>query len=72
MSTDDKSLDAWFKFETPADTEPLYEANTFWDDRGYRIEWYHSDVGLVTELYFATYEDAEKWYAANGFEDYSS
>lgn len=68
-------LDVWFKFTEDYDPEmehPEYEANTYKDDSGYRIEWYHNDVGLVTNVYFDTLAEAHAWYAEQGYDDYSS
>ena len=71
-------LDVWLKFYEPAmddggeDYLAEYEANTYRSGNGYVIEWYHNDVGQVTEEYFDTIGAAREWYATNGYEDYSS
>ena len=63
--------DVWFRLYKD-DEAAEYEANTFFDGERYRIEWYHNAVGLVTNEYFDTLEQAHDWYEDNGYEDYSS
>lgn len=67
-------LDVWLRFEHPDDEEPTHEANTYenGDDGGVVIEHYHTAVGLVTAVWHPTYESAKQWYAAHGYDDYSS
>lgn len=72
-------IDVWLKFDPeqiePGDDDPLatYEANTFDDaDDGYRIEWCHNAVGLVTTVYLSTYGECLDWYERNGFEDFTA
>lgn len=70
-------IDVWLKFdpEQMEDEDDLatYEANTFDDaDDGYRIEWYHNAVGLVTTVYLSTYGECLDWYERNGFEDFTA
>ena len=73
------ALDVWLQITSMEyDDEPgeLYdevtaEANTYRDDDSYRIEWYHSAVGLVTREYFDTLADAYDWYEANGYQDFT-
>jgi len=86
LATDDDSpeeeaeaLDVWLKFdEAMAEANDLdtdtatHEANTYISDTGYRIEWYLNSVGLVKTVEFATIEEAHAWYAAEGFQDFSS
>lgn len=68
-----KPLDVWMCFEHPDDEEAAYEANTFRTaDGGYRIEWYHNAVGLVTSEDFDTLDEAYAWYERNGYQDFSS
>lgn len=64
-------LDVWFKFTDWDEELATYEANTFERDGKFVVEWYHNDVGLVTQKWFDTYEDAIAWYDSEGFEDYS-
>ena len=74
------ALDVWLRFETSyddatgepyEDEEASHEANTYRDEDGYRIEWYHSAVGLVTRVDFDTLADAYDWYEANGYQDFT-
>lgn len=70
-------IDVWMKFDQghtgDGDDFATYEANTFDDaDDGYRIEWYHNAVGLVTSVYFGTYGECLDWYERNGFEDFTA
>lgn len=72
---DYEPLDVWLKFDDPDDLEDAWashEANTYETSWGYEIRWYHNDVGLVTRVPFATLEEAHKWYADNGFHDFTS
>ena len=74
------ALDVWLQITSMEyDDEPgeLYdevtaEANTYRDDDSYRIEWYLSAVGLVTRVYFNTYEECTAWYERENFQDFSS
>jgi hypothetical protein len=72
MTEDKTALDVWFRFDDEEDDEPTYEANTFKTDDGYVIEWYHNDVGQVTEVEVATYEEAQAWYEQNGYLDFTA
>ena len=66
-------LDVWLKFDSDEDEEPTYEANTFKDPNGgYCVEWYHNDVGQVTEVFFDTYREATRWLESEGFSDFTS
>ncbi len=67
-----KQLDVWMKFDTDTDEIPTYEANTFQEGSAMWIEWYHNDVGQVTAVPVSNYEEAESWYARNGFQDFSA
>lgn len=67
-----KPLDVWLKFDSDEDEEPTYEANTFETAWGYEIEWYHTAVGQVNWVSFDRLEEAHKWYADNGFQDFTS
>jgi len=65
----DTAIDVWLKFEG-YDDEPTYEANTFpTRDGGYRIDWYHTGVGLITSVHFREYEACVRWLIENGFEN---
>ena len=65
------ALDVWTKFDT--DEEPTHEANTFVTDDGvYRVEWYHVDVGQVSEEEFSAYADAAHWLESHGFIDFTA
>lgn len=64
-------LDVWLRIPD-GEEEAEAEANTFRDSDGYRVEWYLTAVGLVTRRLFKTYDEAQAWLTAEGFEDYSS
>lgn len=70
-NTPDNAIDVWLRFDDDADEEATYEANTYPDGDGYRIEWYHNTVGLVTRVYCDTLNETHQWYANNGYEDYT-
>lgn len=72
MTKDNDPFDVWLWFDGAEDETPEYEANTFRTDTGYRIEWYHVDVGLVTEVYFKNLKDVHDWYKDNNFIDYTA
>lgn len=61
-------LDVWLRFERPDDEEAACEANTFRTADGYRIEWYHTAVGLVSKEDFDTLDEAHAWYERNGYQ----
>lgn len=72
------ALDVWLRFITEYDDEhedgydeAEAEANTYRDEDGYRIEWYLNSVGLVTRVYFDTYEECTAWYEREGFQDFT-
>ena len=67
-----EALDVWFRFDDPQDEMATYEANTYRADRGYRVEWYHNDVGQVSSLWFPTRKAATAWLTAQGFEDFTA
>lgn len=68
-----QAIDVWLAFESDEDDEPQYEANTYPDeDGGFVIEWYHTAVGLVSRVYFDTYEQCREWYEANGFQNFTA
>ncbi len=71
MAENQEPLDVWLRIPE-GEEESEAEANTYQDDAGFRVEWYLTAVGLVTERRFATYEQAAAWLRAEGFEDYSS
>ena len=75
------ALDVWLRFETSyddatgepyEDEEASHEANTYGNEDGtYRVEWYHSAVGLVTTVDFDTYAQATAWLEKNGYQDFT-
>ena len=68
-----QALDVWLAFESDEDDEPQYEANTYPDEDGeFVIEWYHTAVGLVSRVYFDTYQECEAWYEANGYQNFTA
>lgn len=69
---DNEAIDVWCLFDNEGDDEPSHEANTFRDGDGYRVEWYHVDVGLVTSKWFDTYAKATKWLSDAGYLDFSN
>ena len=75
--TTQTALDVWLRFDSPEDEESSAEANTYREvdadgAETYRVEWYLTAVGLVTRVPFATYEQAQAWLEAEGFQDFSS
>jgi hypothetical protein len=63
--------DVWLYI--PEDAESAeYEANTYTDGCDYRIEWYHTGVGLVRAVHFLTLAECYAWYASNGYADYTA
>jgi hypothetical protein len=67
----DQQLDVWLRIPDGSE-ESEAEANTFYEDGGFVVKWYLTAVGLVTRKTFTTYEAAQVWLKAEGFEDYSS
>ncbi|UDL15820.1 hypothetical protein QEH42_gp138 [Microbacterium phage Pumpernickel] len=65
-------IDVWLKFDSPEDEEASHEANTFRTTDGYRVDWYHNDVGQVTSQFFEDYEKAQVWLSEAGYSDFSS
>ena len=65
-------IDVWLRFDDPEAEEADYEANTFRTPTGFVIEWYHNAVGLVSQHHVTTYAEAEEWYAANGYDDFTA
>ncbi len=56
-----------------ADDETDHEANIYFNADGtYRVEWYHTAVGLVTSRSFDTYPEARAWLEEGGYQDFSS
>lgn len=67
-----KAIDVWLRIPDGSE-EAEMEANTFRDEAGrYRVEWYHTGVGVVSSLVFDTYAQARAWLTREGFEDYTS
>lgn len=69
--TTETPFEVWLKFESPEDEEATYEANTYKTAYGYRVEWYHAAVGLVTCIDFDTLEEAHAWYKRENFQDFT-
>ena len=66
-------LDVWVAFDTEADEEPTYEANTYRNEDGtYRVEWYHTGVGQVSVIGFSCLSAAYCWYYNHGYIDLSA
>jgi hypothetical protein len=67
------ALDVWLRFDSPDDDdEASSEANTFADGDTFRVEWYHTAVGQVSERSFATHAEAQAWLTAEGFQDFTA
>ena len=64
--------DVWLKFDQADDEEPAMEANTFKNEDGYEIQWYHVDVGLVHRVPATSLNDVLAWYVQNGFTDFTA
>ena len=64
--------DVWLKFDGPDDEEPTLEANTFKNEDGYEIQWYHVDVGLVNRVHATSLNKVHAWYEQNGFADFTA
>ncbi len=69
----DTAIDVWLRFDDPEnDFEAEAEANTYFTETGYRVEWYLTAVGLVKRVEFDTLADAYDWLEDEGFVNYSS
>lgn len=65
--------DVWLRFDAPDDDQAAYEANIRSSiGGGYRVEWYHTSVGLISSQCFVTLDKARAWLMTAGYEDYSS
>jgi len=64
-------LDVWLLIEDGQE-ESTCEANTWRVDGGFRVQWYHTGVGLVHNVDFDTHEEAQKWLESQGYQDFSS
>jgi hypothetical protein len=64
-------LDVWLRIPD-GEEESEAEANTYRDGDRYRVEWYLTSVGLVTQVYFDTYGHACMWLHEQGFTDYTT
>ena len=64
--------DVWLKFDQADDEEPAMEANTFKNEDGYEIQWYHVDIGLVNSVHAPSLSEVHAWYAQNGFTDFTA
>lgn len=62
----------WLQFDTDEDEGATREANIYRDGDGYRVEWYHVAVGLVTRHHFDTLAAAEAFLIREGFENFTS
>jgi hypothetical protein len=73
---DETALDVWLRFHSDdsddADAEAECEANTYATDDGFRVDWSHTAVGLVTSVNFDTLAEAHAWLEANDFQDFTS
>ncbi len=67
----DDPLDVWLMFDEPDDEEASHEANTFYDEGNYRVDWSHTAVGQVTSQTFGTYAEATAWLEAGGYQDFT-
>jgi len=73
LRTRETCLDVWLKFDAPDDEEASHEANTYRTPDGYRVEWSHPAVGLISSSQlFPTYPEACAWLTANGYQDFTS
>lgn len=69
--TTDEPLDVWLRIPD-GEEEADSEANCYVDGGGIRVEWYHTEVGLVSRRWFATHDEARAWLEAEGFADYTT
>lgn len=67
----DEALDVWLRHIDDED-EAEAEANTFYDDGVYRVDWSLTSVGLVKSVTFASFNDARAWLEQEGFQDFTS
>lgn len=65
------ALDVWLRIPD-GEEESESEANTYRIEDGYRVEWYHTAVGVVSHRDFDSYEEAQKFLESEGFQDFSS
>ena len=65
------AIDVWLRIPD-GEEESEAEANTYKTDTGYRVEWYLTAVGLVTEVPFDTLDAAYAWLEREGFTNYTS
>ncbi len=74
--------EVWLRFEDDNDDEATYEAeltefvitegdDEVWDQY-YIVEWWHADVGQVSERRFDTYDEAAEFLTRNGYADYTA
>ncbi len=71
MDDEVEPLDVWLRIPEGQE-EAEAEANTYPVGNGFVVKWYLTAVGLVKSKWFQTYERAQAWLKAEGFEDYSS
>lgn len=62
----------WLAFESPEDESATWEANTYRDEDGIYVGWYHVAVGLVKRERFDSLGAAERWLLESGYQDFSS
>ena len=73
MSDTKEAFETWLRFYEDGFDDVEYEANTFVDEDGYWIEWYHVDVGVVTRVEsFTNLAEVHLWYKNAGYENVSS
>ena len=66
-------LDVWLRFHPDDDEQSEYEANCYAvEGGGVVVEWYHVDVGQVTQRLFNDHAAARKWLEDAGYQDFSS
>lgn len=71
MDENEEAIDVWFRFYEDDDEETEAEANTYETESGYRVEWYLTAVGLVTEVHFRTLAEAYAWLEREGFRNFT-
>lgn len=67
--------EVWLKFDAEDDEDPSHTATVTGDaDRGYQVDWWHEDVGLVVtvDTVFLNLEDAHDWLESAGYADYTA
>lgn len=63
----------WLLFDHPEDEDPSHEANvTPTSDGRFTASWYHTAVGQVTSRTFDTRDEADRFLADAGYQDFTS